>query len=148
MPSVTPTVTVPAAVLFPPVVNTVHVPVVALSESRSEIVQAPSAPPSVLSPRPRRDTECAGAIPGYDRNLSGVNFTHIARDPYDDLYGCNKHYAKASSLHGAAKTDADALKEVINIFGVFKTVCQVHADSLSAATLRGVLPSCFIKLRH
>jgi hypothetical protein len=96
-------------------------------------------PPTVLSTRPRRVTSREGAIPRYYRNLSGVNFTHIARDPYDDLYGCNMHYAKASSLHGVAITDAAALKEVINIFGVFKAVRPVHADSLSAATLRVVL---------
>jgi hypothetical protein len=36
---------------------------------------------------------------------------------------------------------AAALKEVINIFGIFKAVHPGHADSLSTATLRGVLPS-------
>jgi hypothetical protein len=34
-----------------------------------------------------------------------------------------------------------ALKEVINIFGVLKAVCPVHADSFPAATPRDVLPS-------
>jgi hypothetical protein len=109
VPSVAPTATVLAAVLLPLVATTVHVPAVApSSESIPEIVQAPSVPPTLLSTRPHRDAARAGATPGYYRNLSGVNFTHIARDPHDDLYGCNMHYARAFSLHGIAMTDAAA----------------------------------------
>jgi hypothetical protein len=97
----------------------------------SELVPPQPAPPLELASCPRRNVAIAASTPGYYRNLNGVHFTHLARHPYDDLYGCNMHYGKASALHGQTLADAAITKEVISIFGAFKAVTPVNARTLT-----------------
>jgi hypothetical protein len=101
----------------------------------------PIQPPTVdLTGRPRRAAAANAQTPGFYRHLANVNTTNTPRDPYDDIYGCNMHFAKAAFDYGHDLTTAAGTKEVMNIFGSLKAVTPVHTSTLSSEELRAVLP--------
>jgi hypothetical protein len=146
---VMPTITDDIRPVSPPLADTVSAPILELpltqevpptfeSLTPTELIQPLTVE---LTSRPRHAAAANAQTPGFYRHLANVNTINTLRDPYDDIYGCNMHFAKAATDYGHDLATAAGNKEVINIFGSLKAVTPVHASTLSSEELRAVLPS-------
>jgi hypothetical protein len=70
-----------------------------------------------LTGRPRRASAANAQTPGFYRHLTNVDSTNTPRNPYDDINGCNMHFAKAASDYGHDLATAAGTKEVMNTMG-------------------------------
>jgi hypothetical protein len=98
---VMPTITDDIRPVSPPLADTVSAPILELpltqevpptfeSLTPTELIQPLTVE---LTGRPRCAAAANAQTPGFYRHLANVNTINTPRDPYDDIYGCNMHFA-------------------------------------------------------